>query len=291
MAAIVSAESILALTPIAIKKSPLDPVSAIWSRILSSALIAYTLTSDRSLTSNELGGAAVLGYTNLLHIASSYEAFRNLPAGQAMSIFYTYPLWNLIFSSVFRGEVIRKTDYALMGLATVGSIILNQDPGATATSALGRAPSAPWGIFMALIAAMTESGMYIMLRILGWKDPAKSVWVVNGVASLLLAAIRGGQWIVTGGIEGPTLKGSFEDAAWLTAFHSFAMFSGYWLRFFAVPRLPTVLYSILNYAGLLAAYIFGLVFLGERPSWMSLLGAAIILLSGLLLQLPSPLTP
>jgi drug/metabolite transporter (DMT)-like permease len=81
-----------------------------------------------------------------------------------------------------------------------------------------------------------------------------------------------------------------EDAAWLTAFHSFAMFSGYWLRFFAVPRLPTVLYSILNYAGLLAAYIFGLVFLGERPSWMSLLGAAIILLSGLLLQLPSPLT-
>ena len=95
-AAIVSAESILALTPIAIKKSPLDPVSAIWSRILSSAVLAYALTSDRTLTTSELGGAAVLGYTNLLHIASSYEAFRNLPAGQAMSIFYTYPLWNLV---------------------------------------------------------------------------------------------------------------------------------------------------------------------------------------------------
>ena len=290
-AAIVSAESILALTPVAIKKSPLDPVSAIWSRVLSSAVLAYLLTSDRTLTTQELGGAAILGYTNLLHIASSYEAFRNLPAGQAMSIFYTYPLWNLILSAYFRGEKIRATDYLYMGTAAIGSIILNQDPGVTATAALGRKPNGPWGMAMALVAALTESGMYIILRILGWKDPAKSVWVVNGVASALLAVIVGSQWIFTGGEGGPVFKGSVSDAIWLTAFHSFAMFSGYWLRFFAVPRLPTVLYSILNYAGLLAAYIFGLIFLGERPSFLSLAGAVIILISGLMLQLPSTPNP
>ena len=293
VAAIVSAESILALTPVAVKKSPLDPISAIWSRILSSAILAYALTSDRSLRLDEVGGAAVLGFSNLLHVASSYDAFRNLPVGQAMSIFYTYPLWNLVFSAYFRGESVKTSDYGYMGVAALGAVLLNQDPGKTATSALGRAASPGWGVFMSLVAALTESGMYTMLKALDWKDAAKSVWVTNGGASLLLAVIVGAQYLVTGGDGGPTLQGSVSDAVWLTAFHSIAMFSGYWLRFFAIPRLPTVLYSILNYAGLLAAYIYGLSFLGEKPSLLSLLGAGLILGAGVLLQLgpsssPSP---
>jgi drug/metabolite transporter (DMT)-like permease len=126
---------------------------------------------------------------------------------------------------------------------------------------------------------------HTLLKALDWKDAAKSVWVTNGGAAALLAGILGVQYLVTGGDGGPTIQGSVTDAIWLTAFHSFAMFSGYWLRFFAIPRLPTVLYSILNYAGLLAAYIYGLTFLGETPSLLSLLGAGLILAAGVLLQL------
>jgi drug/metabolite transporter (DMT)-like permease len=63
------------------------------------------------------------------------------------------------------------------------------------------------------------------------------------------------------------------------------MFSGYWLRFYAVPRLSVVTYSILSYAGLLASYLFGLVFLGERPGWWSLVGALLIFGGGLAIQL------
>ena len=70
------------------------------------------------------------------------------------------------------------------------------------------------------------------------------------------------------------------------------MFSGYWLRFFAVPRLSVVTYSILSYAGLMASYLFGMLFLGERPGWLSLLGAVLIVASGVLLQtLPSSPPP
>ena len=78
--------------------------------------------------------------------------------------------------------------------------------------------------------------------------------------------------------------GSWSDALTLTAFHGVSHFTGYWLRFFAVPRLSVVTYSILSYAGLLASYLFGLVFLGERPGWISLLGAALIVVSGYFLQ-------
>jgi len=62
------------------------------------------------------------------------------------------------------------------------------------------------------------------------------------------------------------------------------MFSGYWLRYYAIPRLSTVSFAILSYAGLLASYMFGLVIVGERPGWMSVVGAAIIVGSGLALR-------
>lgn len=297
-ASLVGAESILALTPVAIKQSPLDPIAAIWSRIGSSAILGWLLTGDRSLPASERAGAAALGHINLLHIATSYEAFRNLPAGQAMSLLYTYPLWNLIFGAVFAGEKIEKREYAAMTGAAVGSLLLNQDPGPVAESALGRKPRTGWGIVMGLLMALTESGMHTILRTMGWKDAAKSVWVVNGSAAGWLAAFLGIDWALdsvgistetgVGHGERKKVKSTWFDAFWLTAFHGISMFSGYWLRFFAVPRLSVVTYSILSYAGLLASYLYGLVFLGEQPGWISLAGMVLILVSGLALQFFSP---
>jgi drug/metabolite transporter (DMT)-like permease len=303
-AALVGAESILALTPVAIKQTPLDPISAIWSRVGSSSVLGWLLAGDRSLPRSEWAGAAALGHVNLLHIASSYEAFRNLPAGQAMSLLYTYPLWNLVFGALFGGEKIAGREFGMITLAAVGSLLLNQDPGPVAESGLGRKPRAGWGIAMGLLMALTESAMHTILRGLDWKDAAKSVWVVNGSAAGWLGGFLGLDWLLDmAGISTDTGvghlpkseakkkeggKATWFDAIWLTAFHSISMFSGYWLRFYAVPRLSVVTYSILSYAGLLASYLFGLVFLGERPGWISLLGMALILVSGLILQFSAP---
>jgi len=277
--ALVSAESILALTPIVIKKTPLDPLSTIWSRLLSSAFLGYFLTSDRTLSPMELAGSAALGYTNLLHVATSYEAFRHLPAGQATGLLYTYPLWNLILNSFFNKEVIASRDFLLIGGAAAGSILLNMDPGIAAPNRLGREVNSAWGVLNGLVMALTESGMYVLLKALGWRDPAKSVWVVSTSASLWLGAILGLQYLLVGGL--PAMNGSFDDMTLLTLFHGFTLFSGYWLRFFAVPRLSTVTYSILSYAGLLASYIFGFLFLKEHPGWISVVGAAVIVACGL----------
>jgi hypothetical protein len=116
--------------------------------------------------------------------------------------------------------------------------------------------------------------MYVLLKGLGWRDPAKSVWVVSSSAAIWLGAIVGIQHLLFSGL--PPMKGSVDDITLLTLFHGFSLFSGYWLRFFAVPRLSTVTYSLLSYAGLLASYVFGVLFLKETPGWISLIGAAII---------------
>ena len=282
-ASLVGAESVLALTPIAIKKSPLDPISAIWSRTLSSAILGWLLTGDRHVKKGEMLRSGALGLTNLLHIASSYESFRNLPAGQAMSLLYTYPLWNLVFGALFNAEPVRPAEYGAMAVAVAGAALLNTDPGAAAETALKRTPQPRWGLLMGLIMALTESGMHTIMRSLGWKDPAKGVWVLSTSASGWLAALTGLQLVLDGAhFSG---AGTWLDAFWLTVFHSVTMFSGYWLRFYAVPRLSTVTYSILSYAGLLAAYLFGLLFLGERPGLLSIAGAGLILAAGAALQI------
>lgn len=287
-AALVGAESILALTPIAIKKTRLHPIDAIWSRVLSSAAIGYGVASDRGLTAAERGPAAALGYANLLHVSSSYEAFRNLPAGAAMALLYTYPLWNLVLGAVFGGERIDSEEWAGIGVAAVGSALLSTDVEDAAEPEIGRKPRWGWGVAMGLLMAITESAMHTILKGLNWLDAAKSVWVVNSSASLWLGGAVLVQWLLGDGkVAATQISGAatWMDAFWLTAFHAITMFSGYWLRFFAVPRLTTVSYSILSYAGLFASYLFGLLFLGERPGWVSLLGAALIVAGGAIIQI------
>jgi drug/metabolite transporter (DMT)-like permease len=283
---LIGAETLLALTPIVIKQTPLDPISTLWTRILPSFLLGYGLSKDRELNMDDSVAAAALGNINLLHISSSYEAFRNLPAGQAMSLFYTFPIWIVLFGSIFLGETIRASEYGCMAIAALGSVLLNMDPGRTAPS-LGRPPHYGWGTLMGLTAALTEASMTVMLHGLGWMDAAKSVWVVNGSASLWLASVLG-ITALTGTVAGPHVTGDITDAAWLTVFHSLSTFAGYWLRFFAIPRLSSVSFAFLSYTGLLASYVLGWWFLREQPGWMSLLGAACILVSGVLLQIYAP---
>lgn len=298
-AAIVTAESLLALTPIAIKSIPLDPLSAVWSRILTSAALGAFLADSRQFKMRELTSAASLGALNLAHIASSYESFRHLPAGQAMSLLYTYPLWNLILGAVVRMEEIPSQTYFWMAMATAGSVLLNVDPGRTATPASTSAkPDKIWGLGMGLLMALTESGMFTITKMIGWEDPAKSVWVLNASAGLwltlatLLGLVNFPAFLGFLDFLGPPPplirksqgKGITLEMTALTAFHAIVLFAGYWLRFYAIPRLSTVTYSILSYSGLLAAYFYGLMFMGERPGWISVAGAAIIVFSGLMIE-------
>jgi drug/metabolite transporter (DMT)-like permease len=122
---------------------------------------------------------------------------------------------------------------------------------------------------------------------MNWLDPAKAVWVVNSSAGAWLLVLVLLQSAIFGSSSLPAWRGAPSDFLWLTVFHGVTLFSGYWLRFYAIPRLSTVTFSILSYAGLIAAFVFGLLFLGERPGWMSVLGIALIIGSGALLQMSS----
>jgi drug/metabolite transporter (DMT)-like permease len=204
-----------------------------------------------------------------------------------MALLYTYPLWNLVLGALFGRETIDTEEWAGISVAAVGSALLSTDVEDAAEPGIGRKPRWGWGVAMGLLMAITESAMHTILKGLKWMDAAKSVWVVNASASVWLGLAVAVQWLLGDGkVAATQISGAatWLDAFWLTAFHAVTMFSGYWLRFFAVPRLTTVSYSMLSYAGLFASYLFGLLFLGERPGWISLLGAALIVAGGAIIQ-------
>ena len=284
VAAGIGAESMLALTPIAIKQIPLNPVDALWSRVLTSGALGFFLADSWSIPWSDANGAASLGALNLAHIASSYESFRHLPAGQAMSLLYTFPLWNILFGAFFRREEISTRTYGLMMAATVGATLINMDPTIVRSTAPPpkTRPDAVWGIAMGLLMALTESGMFIVTKMLGWTDAAKSVWVLNTGAGLWLTLVT-----MLGIVQPPTFTGAHNELGWwgLTAFHTVSIFGGYMLRFYAIPRLTTVTYSVLSFTGLLASYLFGVLFVGEKPGWLSVFGAVVLVISGILIEI------
>jgi drug/metabolite transporter (DMT)-like permease len=68
-------------------------------------------------------------------------------------------------------------------------------------------------------------------------------------------------------------------------FNIFIGFTGYLMRFSAIPMVSTMIFSVLNLFGIVAAYVFGYIFEGEKPSWMALGGAlAIMVANGVLLS-------
>lgn len=287
VASVVGAESLLALMPVVIKQTPLSPLSTVWSRIGVSAVLGGLLsaTGTETVYRNNAGAIAALGALNLTHIASSFESFRHLPAGSAMALLYTYPLWIVLLNWSGTKETI-----GWISLATVGAGLVSLDKPTGGGPQSDKPTGGPqsvnpsgtggwgWGLFMGVVMAFTEAAMYTVLRTTGWKNPETSVWAVNASAAIWLALVS----FVLPSVATPSgPKETLADTVFLAAFNGLVAFGGYWLRFYAVPRLNPTTYAYLSFTGLLAAFLWGLVFLGEKPGWGAIVGAICIGLSGM----------
>jgi len=62
----------------------------------------------------------------------------------------------------------------------------------------------------------------------------------------------------------------------LIFFNVFIGFVGYLMRFYAIPLLPTAIFSILSFVGVISAYGWGNIFASESPSIRALVGAGLV---------------
>jgi drug/metabolite transporter (DMT)-like permease len=268
-------QSMASLIPILIKKVDTNLLTQTIARFLFYPLVATLLGGKLPNWSTPTLAAKglALGGMNLAHVGSSYLAFRDLPAGIAMTIFYSYPFFNLIGSKIFFGESIPLKVIPLFILAFVGVILVAfASEGDVAYTQEGREePNPKRGIIMALLAALTETGIFLAVRgapSMGGFDNINYMYI--GGLLLLLAGIF---------VFGKQGEIDTKEKSWwqLGGFNSIIGLGGTTLIFLTNHFLPTHIYSLVSFIGLAMSYIFGLIFAEEKPSIGALTGTGLLL--------------
>lgn len=227
------------------------------------------------------GESLSTGILNLLHVLASYTAFDQLAGGNAMALFYTYPVWNILGSAAAFGERIELRSLPWIGLALVGAILLSK-PTATQWTLLG--------IVAALVAALTETGIYLWFKSHGDdseqgtdKDQPFTkmaqmygssgvLWALGVIAMMAVGYLGKGAFSISAGGLGSILT-----------YNALVGFIGYALRFYIIPKVSTVTFSALSFFGVIAAYLFSWVFAGEIPTVTQGLGAVAIMIANTVL--------
>lgn len=278
-AAVFFSETVLSLYPILIKKVPTNLDTQTLSRFLIYPIAALIVGGLRPLSNAYSHGIAKnigLGAINVGHIASSYLAFQQLPAGIAMSLFYTYPLWNLIGASLVFGEPFPWHLFPILLIAL----------GAAAIIAFSRTENEKkqgkevnWlGVGAALAAALTETLIFLSVKSEPKETPFFSVHQIYlGGLPILIGYLIWKSWKnEEKGQQQPTIDWSFKTWLPLLLFNGLLGFTGYCLRFWSIPRLSTLLYSVLSMFGVLAAFTWGHFLADEPVQGQGLIGAIVL---------------
>jgi probable blue pigment (indigoidine) exporter len=244
------------------------------------ATLAAKASGSPILTANLFSQETILtGLLNLLHVGSSYTAFDQLAGGNAMALFYTYPVWNIIGAATVLKETVPYKSFPWIGLALLGAILLAH-PSQTNWTLIG--------VFAALTAAITETGIYLWFRAKKDESESKSdqpwtkmiqmygssglLWILGVIVLSMLGLIGKNVFKISGG-----------GFASILLFNSLVGFVGYALRFYLIPKVSTVAFSSLSFIGIFAAYISGWLFTNETPTLIQGLGAVAIVIANTVL--------
>jgi drug/metabolite transporter (DMT)-like permease len=200
-------------------------------------------------------------------------------------------VWNILGSAAVFGERIDLRSLPWIGLALVGTVLLSK-PSATYWTVLG--------VVAALVAALTESGIYLWFKSHsnGRKDadnkekkdpvdgsdaqPFTKMAQMYG-SSGVLWALGIGAMLALGKLGKGTFSISAGGLGSILTYNALVGFLGYALRFYLIPQVSTVTFSALSFFGVIASYLFSWIFTGEIPTLTQGIGAAAIVLANTVL--------
>jgi len=279
-ALLILSEVILSAYPMLIK---LVDVSVIFQTGLRMAVFTVLAAVSALATKNPLAIGSLLttetlgaGVLNLIHVFTSYTAFDQLTGGNAMALFYTYPVFNIFGTAAVFNEKIPLSSMPWVTLALAGALALAQPTPTNWTLV---------GVISALIAALTEVGIYIWFRMRKHSDD-KQPWtkmIQMYGSSGVLWAIGIAVAAATGILAKNALDITPSSLAGIIGFNSLVGFTGYALRFFLIPQVSTIVFSALSFFGIVSAYVFDWIFTKQKPNLIQIAGAVAIMIANAVL--------
>lgn len=286
-----SAESLLSLYPVFVKLINLPLTLQIWSRafiysIISIFFVNWSFIQKYLFSKNGL----LLSFITLIHVYTSYRGFQLLDSGVGYVTFYIYPLLILIMA----GE---KINIPMMTFALVGVYLLSNSNNKNNNKKEekdnfqdkkenfqenNRPEKERFyneGIIMILCAALTEALIYFLVRNLETKNNWNHIFISYALCALVLSIY------FKNDIQKITLSSNLSISLFINAF--IGLF-GYLLRFYSITRLPTILYAMLSYFGILMAYVYGVFINGDVITLKQIIGSICILIPNIyFLLIPS----
>jgi drug/metabolite transporter (DMT)-like permease len=293
VATTLASETALALYPILIKTVPVSLQTQLLARLGTYSVAAFALAKPAEWAIPFRWSSLGFGLMNFVHILASYVSYLYLPAGVALSLFYTYPFFNILAGVLFLGDTFAAWTLPLLLLAFAGVMMIayyteaGSDEKVVAPSSAAAAEQAagsrskPWevaaGILLALLSAVTESAIFLLAKSAG-ATPAGTMLQLYPAALLPLAAWLFLQPTPAGAAAANSspISATLQQTALLVGFNLIVGFLGYFLRMFSIPLLPTAVFSILTFVGVAAGYVWGLLFAKEVPTLGALAGSGLI---------------
>ena len=263
---VVISEVLLSLYPILVKVVPTNFDTGLLSRFAIFTAASLVFYSGQPI---HLGKVFLYGLVTLFHVVVSYTAFSNLSAGTSMSLFYTYPIMNIVAGLLFLGETISPRAIFFVLLGFVGTLLLSQE--IPTEEVKGEKPievPQSLAIWAGLLAAFSESLMFLVIRDTKTTNPIDSMLQLYPGAFILF-----GLYVLLGQ---RTIDTNPVNWAKLGLFNLIIGFGGYCLRMYSINKVSTVVFSLLSFVGVLSSYAFGKLFVGETSSWKTYLGALLI---------------
>ncbi len=271
---VIYGELVLSLYPILIKTVKTSLFTQTLARFLVFPILALVFGSSYDFSSiwgspYEAFVGILHGILNLGHVLVSYISYKELPAGSAVSLFYLYPIINMIIGSIAFGESFPIHTILLLGIALIGTYLIassNLDK-----NDLSKHKKTVIGIIMAILSAITESVIFFFIR--SNTDASKSpFYTVNhlypaGLAILTLYGINSNKKLL-----------DMDLGIWakLIGFNALLGFTGYIARFYAISKVSTVLFSMLSFVGVISAYVWGSIFADEKITPKGITGGLMI---------------
>ena len=303
---LIGSEITLSLYPQLIKLVPTTIEIQVATRCITYsilAIIGYYITKNTSIVNPVITTPTnntsilsfttttiVMGIVNIIHIISSYVCFNTLSSGIGYSIFYIYPIFNLLGRTLIYNEKIDIINYIYILISIIGVYLIYKHnkniepitkPQATTHTLnnlnnLLNTKNTNIGIIAGIVSAFTESIIYFMVK--------DNLLNVSPFTQLLKTYLLGSILSIIYLLKNtPEIKSNtyLDYHYWITLilFNAIIGFGGYLLRFIMIPRLSTLLFNSLIFTGVIFSYIWGYLLSNEPITYSNLSGTVLILMS------------
>ena len=267
---VIVSEFLLGLYSLLIKSVPTNLSTQVLARMGTYAIGAFVagLATNRlpSLSPSHL---LSMGTLNAVHIASSYYAFKELPSAVSLSLFYIYPFFNILFSSVFLNEKITSATLPWLAISFIGCLFVF----------FPTEPIQNWkGYLSILVSALTESLIYIVFR--SKYEPTEFQGVLHLYGGGLLATLLARFANIIEPFD-------FSFSTWkpLLLFNLLIGFIAYSTIFTAIPKISVEVFASLAFFGVLSGFVFGELGGEKRPTALTFVGGAAIAIAAIAVRL------